>query len=61
MSDHRYVCACFFFFLNLGKVGFMLTNLNWSGWMLATDMITVRLESLPCPGYAGCTTQCASV
>jgi TRAP-type C4-dicarboxylate transport system permease small subunit len=41
MSDHRYVCACFFFFfLNLGKVGFMLTNLNWSGWMLATDMIS---------------------
>lgn len=34
------MCVLVFFFLNLGKVGFMLTNLNWSGWMLATDMIS---------------------
>lgn len=43
-----------------GKVGLVLTNLNWSGWVLATDIITVRRESLPCPGYADCT-QCAAV
>lgn len=38
---------CLFFYR--GKVGLVLTNLNWSGWVLATDTITVRRESLPCP------------
>lgn len=52
------VCVCLFSYW--GKMGLVLTNLNWSGWVLATDIITVQLESLPCPGYAGCA-QCAAV
>lgn len=60
---HRCLCAgspCVSAFIYTGKVGLVLTHLNWSGWVLATDTITVRRESLPCPGYAGCT-QCAAV
>lgn len=52
------MCVLMFVFLFYwGEVGLVLTNLNDSGWVLATDITTVRRESLPCPGSAGCT-QC---